>query len=372
MKFTSEKNVVLTCCKKVGGIVGKGVIPLLSNILFETDKEKGLVTVTSTNLEMRLECQFEAKVEFDGKTTIPGRKLISVLSAMTGTEVSFDTNDQHHTAIKCGKAKVKLLGMAPDEFPAKEDFTAKCMVSLSMDQLQTAIKNGSYFVSTDNSRKTLCGIFAEFEENNCVIVSTNGKSLAYSSITLEKPIIAEEKSSAIIPVAAINALLANAKADTVNIGFDDKKFMAWAGDFVVYSKLIEGNYPNYKQFLKDHYTHTAVLPVAETIAKLNLLNAVVSADNPTVDLTISGNAVKLQSESAASGAVADEMELFSGIEGEEFTITLNPTLLLQSFDAHRNEEKVTLNFDEVQKPVEFKFENSIAIIMPIIRKAPEA
>lgn len=367
MKFTVEKNVVLNAVKNVGGIVGKGAIPVLANILFKTDKERNRVTVASTNLDLRLECSFEGKVEAEGVTTIPGRKLISVLSAMQGSEVVFDSNDEHHTVIKSGKAKVKLLGLSPDEFPRFEEFEGSCMLTLSMEQMQNLIKDGTYFVSTDNTRKALCGIYAEFNENECHIVSTNGRALAHAECTLNAPVIAKEKSSCIIPVAALNLLVSNSKADTVNIGFNDKKITLFAGDFIVYSKLIEGNYPNYKNFTGMTYSKAAVLPVAETIAKLSLLNAVVSQDNPSVDITISGNSIKLSSESAASGSVDDEMELFEGTD-KEYAISLNPALLMTAFAAHKNEEKVTLNFNDETNPVQFKFKNSIAVIMPIKKK----
>lgn len=367
MKFTAVKNDVLNAVKNVGGIVGKGVITVLANILFKTDKERNSVTVEGTNIELRLECSFEAKIEEDGITTIPGRKLISVLSAMTGSDVVFDTNDLHHTTIKSGKAKVKLNGMNSDEFPILEEFTAKCMLSLSMEQMQSLVKDGTYYVSADNTRKVLCGIFAEFEKDQCHFVSTNGKALAHAGCTLTSKVIAEDKSFCIIPAAALNLLISNSKANSVSIGFSDKKIALFAGDFAVYAKLIEGNYPNYKNFTGMKYSNAAVLPVAETIAKLSLLNAVVSQDNPSVDITISGNNIKLSSESASSGSVDDEMELFEGTD-KEYTFSLNPALMMAAFAAHKQEEKVTLNFNDETSPVEFKFKNSIAVIMPIRKK----
>lgn len=367
MKFTAKKNDVFNAVKKVGSVTEKSAIPVLSNILFATDKERKSVTVTASNLELRLECTFEAEITDSGKTTIPGRKLISVLSAMQGADVEFDTDELHHTSIKSGRAKVKLLGLPADASPEQEEFTASCMLSMGMEQLTKLIKDGAYFVSTNMSRKALCGIYAEFEGNECHIVSTNGKALAHAEITLAKNVLAEKKSFCIIPVAALNTLVSNAKADSVNIGFSDKKIMAQAGDFIVHSKLIEGTYPNYRNFLKNSYQNSAVLPVTETIAKLSLLNAVVSIDNPSVDVTISGSTIKLTAESSASGSVDDEMELFEGTD-KEYTITLNPSLLMQAFDSHKLEEKCTLNFDSETSPVEFKFENSIAVIMPIRRK----
>jgi hypothetical protein len=63
--------------------------------------------------------------------------------------------------------------------------------------------------------------------------------------------------------------------------------------------------------------------------------------------------------------VDDEMALFEGSVDEKFTIQLNPLLLAQCFEAHKTEEKAVLNFDSEMMPVQFSFENSQAVIMPI-------
>lgn len=367
MKFTVEKNVVLNAVKKVGSLTAsRAAIPVLSQIRFSANAENKKVTLTSTNLEMRLECSFEADVAKEGIMMIPGRKLISVLSAMTGTGVEFDGDtEKFHTTIKCGKSKVKLLGLSPADFPEEETFTANCMFSIPMEKFQRLIKDSSYYVATDNTRKALCGIYLETDENKTLhLVSTNGKSLAYASTEVEE-FIQEKKNFCIVPVPVVNAIVSAGKCDNVSFGFNDKRISALAGDIVLTAKLIEGNYPNFRSITKEKFEHSCVLPVAETIAKLSLLNAVIQSVSPVVVLEIQGDNIRFSAESAESGAVDDEMALFEGSGDEKFTIQLNPLLLAQCFEAHKTEEKAVLNFDSEMMPVQFSFENSQAVIMPI-------
>ena len=104
MKLTVQKENLLKGLQKVSNIIGsRSTLPVLANVLLEADGET--LTLTTTDLEVRISTKVEAKVESGGKTTIPAKKLLSLVSKFIEETVTMDCGPNHHTEIVCGSAK---------------------------------------------------------------------------------------------------------------------------------------------------------------------------------------------------------------------------------------------------------------------------
>ena len=121
MKLTIKRENFIQAIQKVINIIGnRSTLPVLANILLEA--KDNTLTLTTTDLEIRITNSLEANVEREGKTTIPAKKLAALISRFLADDVHLDCNEKHHTKITCGTSEFKLLGLSDEDFPPASDF----------------------------------------------------------------------------------------------------------------------------------------------------------------------------------------------------------------------------------------------------------
>jgi len=185
MKLSISREKFLDALQKVVSIIGsRSTLPVLANVLIEAGKDK--ITLTTTDLEVRITTEIEAKVEENGKTTLPAKKLLSVIRELPGEELDLNGDENHHISIQCGKSLFKLLGLAPDDFPQPVLVTPVRSIKIQQVELARMLGQISYSVSIDDSRKVLNGILFSIKENTFTSVATDGKRLALVEKVIEK------------------------------------------------------------------------------------------------------------------------------------------------------------------------------------------
>ena len=116
MEFTIEKEVFLKGLSRVQGIVEKrNTIPILSNILIESNT--GGIFITATDLEVGMKAFYPANIVKSGKITISAKKLYEITKELPDKEIIFKTKENSWVEIKCGKSIFNIVGLAADEFP---------------------------------------------------------------------------------------------------------------------------------------------------------------------------------------------------------------------------------------------------------------
>lgn len=118
MKFTVNREKLQKALQRVGSIIGsRSMFPVLGNVLMQA--EDNVLTLTTTDLEIRISTKIEAAVEVPGVSTAPARKLASLVGCFVGADVMFDIDDKDHIKLKCGTSHFTLLGLAAADFPAR-------------------------------------------------------------------------------------------------------------------------------------------------------------------------------------------------------------------------------------------------------------
>ena len=124
MKFTVNREKLQKALQRVGSIIGsRSMLPVLGNVMIQA--EEGVLTLTTTDLEIRISTKVEATVESAGVTTIPARKLASLVGCFVGTDVVFDVDEKDHIKIRCGTSHFTLLGLPAMDFPVAAEFSAQ-------------------------------------------------------------------------------------------------------------------------------------------------------------------------------------------------------------------------------------------------------
>ncbi len=364
MKISISREKFLDALQKVASIIGsRSTLPVLANVLIEASKDK--VTLTTTDLEIRITTEIEAKVEEVGKTTLPAKKLLSVVRELPGEDLDLKSDDNHHIAIQCGKSLFKLLGLAPDDFPQPVSITPVRSIKLPQTEIGRIFGQISYAVSIDDSRKVLNGILLSFKENAFTAVATDGKRLALVEKVMEK--YEGEEGDSIIPSRSANEVVRLLqKEGEVNIDIGENQASFKIGSTMMTTKLVEGNYPNYKQVIPTSFSKKVEIPTSVFASALRRVSLVVSESSSFVKMTFNKTSLVLFASSSEFGESKESIDIEYG--GAELNISFNPVFLSDPFK-NLDADKVTLQMNDGYSPVAVSAgEGFLYVIMPVRSK----
>ncbi len=364
MKFSVDRLKLQKALQRVSNIIGsRSMLPLLGNVLINAS-ENGL-ELSTTDLELRLVTTVEAEVSETGSTTLPAKKLASLIGSFSAEKVDFEINEKDFARITCGTAKFTLLGLSAADFPEVLSFEPTQVIRIKESLFKRMIGSISYAVSVDDSRKVLTGVLLSLRETAMTLVATDGKRMAMQESSPES--ITGGDGDAIIPLKAMSEIRRQLEGDellTIEVG--EKLCRFTCAGVVLTSKLIEGAYPNYRQVVPGKFACEVELPVQALLSKIETVALMIAGANSSIILRFADNQLQLQASSAEVGEGSDLLE--TSFEGEPFEVSFNPVFLadpLRNTDA----DMVRFKLNDPLSPVAIEAgEGFIYIIMPIRKK----
>ena len=186
MKFSVSKDKLLEGLSTVQNVVStRTTLPILSNVLLQASE--GEIRLTTTDLDVGVRGSVEAHVERTGGTTIPARRLFSIVRELPSSEIYFDVDTKNSASIRSGSSYFKILGLPEEEFPALARFEEAKIFTIAQKDLKDGLKKTSYAISVDGTRYVLNGILFSFKDNKLTLVATDGRRLALVDLELEFP-----------------------------------------------------------------------------------------------------------------------------------------------------------------------------------------
>ena len=324
MRFTiTRQNLHNGLAAVSASIPSKTTLPVLSNILFQTDGDG--VWMTGTDLDVAVRIRVPAGVGEPGNLTAPGRKLQEITRELPDEPVEVATRGDQ-IELRCGRSHFKLNGLPADEFPAlpSVEFDGGC--TIKGGDLHRLIHHTAFAVSTEESRPILNGVLWQLGNKKMRMVATNGHRLARMSVPVETSTVTS--ADFIVPSAAlqqVQRLFRN--EDDLAVARTGNHLGFRSGGTEVYTRLIEGSYPNYEQVIpKDNDRHAIVEKRALESAVRRM--AVVASDQThRIRLSFEDGRVHLNVLTPDLGEGHDELEL--QFEGEELEIGFNANYLLE-------------------------------------------
>lgn len=324
MKFTIAKEVFLDGLNQVVSVVSnRTTLPILSNVMIQT--EGGQVRFTATDLDVCITGIVPANVVREGSVTLPAKKLLSIVRELPDSEVQIDVNTKHQATVECSRSQFKLNGMPSDVFPALPSFDQAMEFMVDQNILREGIRRTEYAISTDTTRYVLNGISISFKEGTLTLVATDGRRLAMVENKIEFP--ESQQMEAILPtkaVAELRRLLGD--VGEVKIRFTHNQAAFEIGDTLLITKLIDGNYPNYRQVIPADSKERIDLPCAallETVRRVSLLSMDKSSN---VKFTFSTD--QLEVTSLAEGIGEAHEGLAVEYKGRQMSISFNPEFFM--------------------------------------------
>ncbi len=361
MKFRISKEAFLDGLQKVQHVVSsRTTLPILSNVLLVA--KDGRLQLTTTDLDVGITGSVEAQIEKEGATTLPARRLVSIIRELPASEVEVSVDAKNHASIRCGPSFFKIIGLGEGEFPPLPDFEGARTFKIPQPVLRESLKKTHYAISTDETRYVLNGIYTSFRDGKMTLVATDGRRLAMVDHDLEFP--ASHETDVIIPTKAVQELqrLLGDAGDVI-VKLSDSQISFTVGDSLLASKLIEGNYPNYRQVIPGERNERVVVSreaLLETVRRVSLLS---SDKSNSVKLVFSENRIEVTANSPDVGEAQESMDVI--YQGPSMQIAFNPEFLqapLRNLDT----ETVYIDLIDEMSPGVLRIEGSfLYVLMPM-------
>lgn len=351
MKLTVTQENLNRALQVVGRVAsGKTPLPILNNILFRTDNNRLLLA--ATNLELAITQHVGSKIEREGSVTVPARLMSEFVANLPKGNVELEV-DGTKMNIVCGAYKSTINGMAPDEFPELPTIEEKQAVTLPLPDLKRAIQQTVVVASTDDTRPILTGVFCHSFEGNLYFAGTDGYRLAERRLAST-----QQEISAVIPVTTLNDVLRVMNDDMaeVKMQFDDNQVRVLLDDIEVTSRLIDGQFPDYRQLIPKQSDSVVTLPKDEfsRITKVASLFARESGGSVTLNADLEAAKLSIHSVASQLGENTSEAEAEITADGQ---VTLNSRYLIDGLGCIDS------------KQVQFRFSGKLA---PCILTAADA
>ena len=351
MNISITKDQIIAGLQAVQNVVStRTTLPILSNVLIRA--EGSHVEFTATDLDVTVACKVEAKVTKPGATTLPVKKLFGIVRELTG-EIEIETDDKNLSSIRSGSSFFKIHGLAADEFPPLPKFKDDKKVSLPQENIRGMIRKTSFAVSTDESRYVLNGIFISLKEGKMTFVATDGRRLAL----VDEEVDISEKSAGefIVPAKAVNELnrLLQDKGDVeLKFGENQASFALkneTGFSVLLITKLIEGNYPNYRQVIPGEAKERIGVGREELVQALRRAEIMTSEKANSVKLSFGKNLLTITANSPEVGEARETMAI--NYKGKELAIAFNPRYLIDPLNALTEDEIFIELIDELSPGV---------------------
>jgi DNA polymerase-3 subunit beta len=351
MNLTITKEQIIAGLQAVQNVVStRTTLPILSNVLLHA--EGGHLEITATDLDVTVACKVEAKVKKSGATTLPVKKLFGIVRELNG-DIEIESDDKNIASIRSGSSFFKIHGLAADEFPPLPKFKDDKKVSLTQETVRAMLKKTSFAVSTDESRYVLNGIFISLKEGKMTFVATDGRRLAL----VDEEVDISEKSSGefIVPAKAVNELtrLLQEKGDVeLKFGENQASFALKNENgfsVLLVTKLIEGNYPNYRQVIPGEAKERIALVREEFQSALRRAEIMTSEKANSVKLAFGKNNLTITANSPEVGEARETIAI--NYKGKEFAIAFNPRYLIDPLGALTEDEVFMEMIDELSPGV---------------------
>ena len=363
MKFRIQRCRFLEGIKAVQNIVGaKGSLPVLQNVLLEADG--GSLKMTTTDLDISIRSEVEAEVIESGKTTLPVKLLFNSISKVVEGDVEVEMNENEKAVIKAGSAKFMLNGIAELEFPRLPQGENYYTYTVTQSVLKKMLSMTSYAASQDDTRRTLKGVLMSFKEGSLTLVATDGRRMALVKQEVEFPV--EKEKDIILPFKAVQELHRSlGNEGDIEITVQNSQISFRIGNTVIYSKMIDDVYPNYRQVIPVSCEKTIEVDRQLLINALERASVMSMDEAHSTKLIFKDNMLTVTAVASEVGEVKDEVDI--KYIGEEVEIMFNPSYVMDPLKT-MDDDMITFNLNDGHSPAVIKCTTNdcfLYVIMPL-------
>lgn len=341
-------------------------LPILSNILLVATKQ-GL-EVVSTDLEMSFRVKVGARVEEEGRVTVPAKAFTELAGTLGSVTVSLETEGES-LKVEAGSVKARFQVMAADEYPTVPQLKGEPDLKLDSGRLISSLNRVVIAASRDDSRPVFTGVLWRFGDNLLTLVATDGFRLGRTNLSLSAKEKLEDRSDLIIPARALlelSRVVGKDQSEQLQFKIDrvGQQVIFKVGEVELVSRLLGGDFPAFEQIIPSE---------SQIKVRLNRDELTEAVRRASIFARDAANLIKLKFAegkvviSATSNQLgSNETSLDAEIEGEGLETAFNGRYLLD-YLAIVPEDEFVFESNGSLKPGVFKNEafDFLHIIMPV-------
>lgn len=371
MKFKVNRNHFFNGLSSVTNVVGnRATMPILQNVLIEAEGDT--VTLTTTNLDLGICCRIKATITSPGRITLPIKKLGSIIRSLSAQEATVEITGKDRVKISSGSSVFTIAGLPADQFPPLTSFSNQSSIAINQEDLGAMLRKVSYAQSTDENRYILNGVFFELGGGKLTVVATDGRRLAKCERELpgsDKPL------SLILPartIAELQRLLkADGKVQIVNnerqVSFTievPKNEEGLVDRIQLVSKVVEGNYPNYRQVIPKDAGNKVRLDRVNLLDSVGRASLMCDDRHNTIRLSVSKKSQNLEISAKSELGEAHE-PIAVKYDGPDVNIAFNPVYVMEPLKAV-TEDELDFEFKDDMSPgvIRGLKEDFLCVVMP--------
>jgi DNA polymerase-3 subunit beta len=325
MKFTITREQFQEGLQAVAGSVPtKTTLPVLSNILVEATHDG--VRLSGTDLDIAVSTTVPASVDQEGSITVPARKLAEIVRELPNASIRITASGEQRVTIECGRSKFRLLGLPKDEFPAFPAVKFDTGWKATAGNLQKLITHVAFAASTEESRPILNGVLWELRPDRMRMVATNGHRLARMDVPTATS--GGAQADLIVPPKALEQIRKLFSAeDEIEVARSDNHLGFRSPTTQVFTRLIEGPYPNYEQVIPRENDKVMTADKGAITSALRRMSIVASDQTHRIRMAFANGSCKLSVQTPDLGEAQEEVTVT--YEGDALEIGFNAAYMLE-------------------------------------------
>ena len=360
MKLVVNKSDLMKGIQSVQNVISqKSNLPILSYLLIETHNQE--IYITTTNLDVGITHQIPAQVIEPGTVILPAKRLGDIVREFPGDTLNINTKKNNLVFIETKQCQFKLMGLSYEEFPKLPKFNNQEVVKIEQNNFKETLSLVSFAVSADETRYVLNGILCQINKDIMNLIATDGKRLAFYKQKLTKAI--NKPIEIIIPIKTIHELNRNLSDDgQVLLGIGTNQILLDLGKIQIISRLIEGEFPDYKQIIPPVSPYKIIIDREEFLLAIKRASLLSTPDYQAIKFELTKNRLVISKSTPDMGESREE--LVCEYLGKEMIIGFNPTYLM---DALKNLEVPSIEFEvtDSEKPGVIRTNGYIYIVLPM-------
>jgi DNA polymerase III subunit beta len=331
------------------GVSARSTIQLLGGILLEARGE--VVRLSATDMEISVQTSSPAEVEEEGRVVIPARIFNDIVRSLPAGRFSLEHDDSEGTVrLVEGENEYSIRAYAADDFPQLPGFDDGGAFKMSGELLVETVEKVARSYSRDETRPVLTGILISFEDSRVRMVTTDSYRLSIKETNLATTAF-EGSREAIIPARAmqeVSRIFGSEGEEEVEVVLSENQALFSIGDVLFGTRLIDGNFPEYKRLLPTTFEREISVSREDLISTLRRVNLFAQRQTPPVPVSLSFSEGSVE-VIVKNGEIGEAHERLAATSEDEFLISFNPGYLLDGVSAI-DTENVVFKFNEALKP----------------------
>ena len=331
MKFSVERQAFFSELQLVTRAAAtRSAIPALGGVMLQAGSDR--IALSATDTEIALQSNIPAEIEQEGSLLLPARLLLDIVRVADGDKVSIESaSDQGVVKVTSERASFAVRTLPASDFPKLPAADSDTAVQVDAPALSATIERVAKAASRDETRPVLTGILVSLEDGTLRMVATDSYRLSVKESAV--PGMNGSAFEANVPARALQELgrvVAETQPESVAIVTRDNQVVFVSGRVTLSSRLIDGQFPNYRQLLPESYEHDVVIDKSELLGVVRRVSLMAQRNAP-LRLRFEQGTVTLSAQTPDVGEASESVPV--NYQGDELEIGFNPQFLQDGLES---------------------------------------